>query len=233
MKLKNTLFWILLLLAGNLAATSVEVRETGYFSKIDVSGGIELYLTQGNNQRIEIVADDDLIKNVITKTDGNTLTVKLRTNRVSIWKNKTLKVYITAPEIEEIKISGGADLKCSELKCKSDFRLNVSGGADAEFNQLIVAKNAQINTSSGGDSEIKELKATSANLSSNSGSDIKANVMVSGHLELNASSGADISVRGEVGKVSASANSGADINLNKLTYGSIDSNTNSGGNIRK
>ena len=222
-----------LFLVGNVFASTVkEKRETGSFTKISVESGVDLYFTQANSKLIEVEADDKIITNVITVVEDNTLVVKVKKTRL-FGNNKTIKVYVTYPEIKEVNVSGGADFYCKELNCGSTFILNASGGADAEIKNLLAGNNVKINTSGGADIEINSLKSPNCTLSASGGGDIEATVTISDILEINASGGADISVKGQTKSLNVNASGGADIHIKNLSYSSINSNKSGGADIHK
>jgi Protein of unknown function (DUF2807). len=235
MKTKTALSLTLILLFSSAclsASTVKETREVGSFSKISVSNGIDLLFVQANSEKIEVEADNDIIQKVVTKVKGNTLVVEMEKTKLSL-KNRRIKVYVTAPEIDEVNLSSGAEFHCTELKCKSSFGMSISSGAEGEIGRLIAADKVQISTSSGSDCEIKDLKTIKCSLSASSGSDIDVSAIITEEISMSASSGSDISVKGQAQKVKASASSGANINIEKLSYNTIDSSKSSGGKVRK
>lgn len=234
---KKQLFWTLLFLltisVGLQAATIKEVRKTGDFTKIDVSAGIDVYFTQDNNWKVEVEANDDLISQVITKVDGETLVIKKEDSGSRKWRNQSVKVYVSAPELNAVDASSGSDFNCRELKCKSSFSAKVSSGADIDIDKLTVPGKTSLEASSGSDCDVKDLQTKDCYLGASSGSDIDVHITASGNLEANASSGSDISVSGEVKTVTAKSSSGSDINIKKLKYETIDSSKSSGGDVSR
>lgn len=217
-----------------MSAVVKETRTVGSFTKISASGGVDVYFTQSNSQKIEIEADEDLIKDIKTRVESGKLIIEREKKNLS-WGNnkKSMKVYVSAPAIEEVNISGGVDFYCEELKCNSGFKLNASGGADADITKLLVSKSTEILTSGGADIEIKNMETKDCILSASGGGDIDANIQASGNIEMNASGGADIKVSGQAKQVNANASGGSDINIRNLKYENIQSNKSGGSDIYK
>lgn len=85
--------------AGNTITKIVEVTP---FTRVEVYSGIELIITQGAEYKVEIVTGENIIENVEVKQEGQIL--KLKDNSSCNWVREygQTKVYITAPNIEDI-----------------------------------------------------------------------------------------------------------------------------------
>jgi hypothetical protein len=231
---------ILLLFASVLSASVCaaspvkETRQTGSFRKISAGSGVDVYFTQANTQSVEVEADTAVMKQIITEVKDETLIIRVEKQRISrILKNNynNMKVYVSAPEINEINVSGGADFYADALKCNKDFRLNSSGGADANIGKISVEGNTTIATSSGSDIKIKELNAENADISASGGSDLSVTLNVQADLNLNASGGSDISVSGTANLVKANASGGSDIDIRKLKRTNVDVKSSGGSDV--
>ena len=62
-----TLVFLLFLTSFTIQAQSTQTRDVGNFKSISVQSGIDLYLSQEDNQSVEIVAKSDIIDRIITK----------------------------------------------------------------------------------------------------------------------------------------------------------------------
>lgn len=138
--------------AGNTITKIVEVTP---FTRVEVYSGIELIITQGAEYKVEIVTGENIIENVEVKQEGNIL--KLKENSSCNWVREygQTKVYITAPNIEDIysksdrKISSNGVLTYPILRLfaldkdgdgkegagTSDFYINVNNS------QLVIENN--------------------------------------------------------------------------------------------
>jgi len=200
-----------------------ETRKVGGFDAIEVSHGIEVYLTMDSTVQVNVEAAEDLLEHLVTEVKGETL--KIYFDRPFNW-NSQAKVWIQAKEINMINISGGVDfygeslLETRDLEIKasggSDIRLEVktktvdvdiSGGADVVLSGSTV--NLWANSSGGSDLNAFELVAQKADLDASGGSDIKA--YVEEELDANASGGADISYRGNPQVVNTKTSASGDI----------------------
>jgi hypothetical protein len=207
----------------NLGPTEKEARKIDDFSEIEVSHGINVYLTMGNTNHLEVETNEELMDKLVTEVRGDKL--KIYFEGTFIWA-KTANVYLEARTIYKISASGGSDVKGeNELKTEnlelrasggSDIRLEVdvedlevevSGGADVEL--IGEATYIEANTSGGSDLKAFDLITQTARLEASGGSDIK--VFVEDDLEANASGGADIRYRGNPRNLETRDSSGGDV----------------------
>jgi hypothetical protein len=193
-------------LAGNRDET--QNRNVKDFNAIDVSTGIDLYITMGNTEEVKVVADDDIIDDIKTEVRNGTLHIFQKHNNWFNWGgNKTRKVYVTVKELNAIDASSGSDVESENTLEGEELKVSTSSGSDVELD--VYYKNFSIDASSGSDAEISgKVKYLTAEASS--GSDIDASGLESQYCKVRGSSGSDISVRVS-DELVAHASSGADI----------------------
>lgn len=202
-----------------------ETRRVTGFSAIEVSHGIDVYLTMGSREFLEVETPEDLLEHLVTEVKGGKL--KIYFDRSFNWNNET-KVYVQAKNIESIHTSGGSDLFGENKLETKELELKASGGSDIKLE--IDTKNLEVNVSGGADIE---LSGQTVHLYANSsgGSDLKAFELVAQRADLEASGGSDIKVYVEE-EIEAKASGGADIEY-MGTPSLINSNSSSSGDIKK
>ncbi|MGE0018142.1 MAG: head GIN domain-containing protein [Draconibacterium sp.] len=194
-------------LAGNSDKT--ETRNVSNFKGVDVSAGIDLYITMGETESVKIIADDDIIEKIITEVKDGVLHIYVKQNNWFNWTgNETRKAYVTIKELNKIEASSGADVNSENTLKGEELKINVSSGAEVEVD--VYYKNLEVSTSSGSDAKLTG-KVKNLEASSSSGSDISAKELESVVCKASASSGSDITVNVS-DELYASASSGADIN---------------------
>lgn len=212
-------------LAGNSDKT--ENRNVSNFKGVDVSAGIDLYITMGETESVKIVADDDIIDKIVTEVKDGVLRIYVKQNNWFHWSgNETRKAYVTIRELNRIEASSGADVKSENTLKGEELKIRVSSGADVNVDVLY--KNLDVNTSSGSDAKITG-KVKSLKASSSSGSDISAGDLESVICKASASSGSDVTVKVSE-ELYANASSGGDVKY----YGNPsvkDINESSGGDV--
>ena len=194
-------------LAGNTDKT--ETRNVSNFKGVDVSAGIDLYITMGETESVKIVADDDIIDKIITEVKDGVLHIYVKQNGWFNWSgNETRKAYVTIKELNRIEASSGSDVNSENTLKGEELKINVSSGAEVEVE--VYYKNLDVNTSSGSDAKLSG-KVKNLRASASSGSDINAKELESVTCKASASSGSDVTVSVSE-ELNASASSGADVN---------------------
>ena len=198
-----------------------EKRDVSSFNKINASSGIDVRFTQGNTLSVEVEADTDVLSSIITTVSANTLTIK----KEKSFKGRSLKmtVYITAPSLEELTLSGGSDFYLDHLDTDR-LTINSSGGADSEIGSLKVKSTFAINSSGGSDCDISKLEAQDCELRSSGGSDVDISGLKAANVKVNASGGSDMKLKGEVKNLNINVSGGADVHIKELKYDHIISN---------
>lgn len=185
-----------------------EIRKVASFSAIDVSSGIDLYLRMGDTQKVQVVADDDIIDKIKTVVKDGTLRIYMKQSGwFNIRVNKTRKVYVSVTDLVRLHASAGSDVE-TEGQLKGE-KLSVSASSGSDVKLDVFYRDFSISTSSGSDAKLKG-KVKYLKAESSSGSDIHASDLEAKFGKISASSGSDISVT-VTEEISASASSGADV----------------------
>lgn len=216
MKTTKLLFTLVLsILAGiGIAADGnsdkTENRNVSNFKAVKVSTGIDLYISMGTTEEVKIIADDEIIDDLITEVKDGTLKIYMKqSNKWFNWNtgNQTRKAYVTVKELQEIHASSGSDVKSENTLKGEDLKVSSRSGSDVEID--VYYKNVWLDTSSGSDAKISG-KTKNFNAEASSGSDIDAEDLESVICRVSVSSGSDASVN-VTGELYAKASSGADV----------------------
>ena len=188
---------------GNGVVAEETRKITEDFTEISAAEGLNVFVTQGDNFKILVEADENVIELIATDIREGKLKIHTLENIGRATKN----VYVTLPEITVLESSSGADL-IGQNEIKSEkLDLEASSGSDIEVE--VVAAEIEADASSGADIKISGQTAVLyANASS--GADIKARGLMAKRCNADASSGADIAVN-VLESLTADASSGADI----------------------
>jgi hypothetical protein len=113
--------------------TNRETRTVNSFTGVSLSMSADVYLTQGP-QSVTVEAEADDINVVITETSGNTLEIKTKPGN---WRNMHhVKVYVSAPDINEITVSGSGSIHVQQSLKSDEIRLAVSGSGGIKIANL-------------------------------------------------------------------------------------------------
>lgn len=156
---------------GNGEVTK-EQRAVSSFNKIDISGGYEVLINQGDKERLELEVDENLLEYIETETKKNTLYIS---TKKPIGNASSLKLYITVVDVEDIDVSGAIELKNKGTYKTETLEIDVSGAADINLDVDVenltmdmsgasettlsgTANNFEIEISGAGELQAKKLK---------------------------------------------------------------------------
>ncbi len=110
---------------------NAEVRNTSSFSGIKVSGGIDLYLSQGNDYALAVSASEDKYRNEIkTEVDNGVLMISYGGGSLRYNTNRKLRAYVSFKTLESIEATGACDLNINETFKANSVKLKLSGACD-------------------------------------------------------------------------------------------------------
>ncbi len=181
-----------------------ETRDLDEFSKISVSRGMNVYISQGTTAKVVVKADENLLEVIDTYVDDKTLKV---TTLKGIRNATSNKVYVTVPDLEYIKSTSGSNifsedsLKTGNLEIKSSAGSNIR--LSLESGELTISAAAGSNIFLDG-------MAKSVNMKASSGSNIKAGDLLAENCDAKVSSGANIWIKVQNG-LTAKASSGGNL----------------------
>jgi hypothetical protein len=126
-----------LTLACNVAGADVkgsgtsrtEARTVPAFKGLSVSLAVQLEVTVGEPQSVVLVADDNLLPLIRTRTSGDTLVID---SKKSFSSKKPLVVRISTPSLEALASSGVTNGTIKGIAGRR-FAVNVSGSGDVEL----------------------------------------------------------------------------------------------------
>jgi hypothetical protein len=202
-----------------------ENREISGFNSISASAGLNVYLTQSDDEHVVVEADENLMEYIITDVRGHELKCEVEGN---IRRSTKLNIYVSYKTLNNISVSSGADINTENILHSNNLSINVSSGADADLEIEAVSVNCQV--SSGADVKLKG-KCDHINANSSSGADIKANGLFCKSAQAIASSAGDIRLSVSE-SINANASSGGDI----VFHGSpktINIDESSGGDVKQ
>lgn len=204
---------------------SKEVRKVSSFKGIKVSTGINVYLFQGDEEKIVVEADKNLQECIITEVDDHVLKCYID---CSVTRSTKMNVYVNFKQLNLIKASSGSDVYGETVIEADELEIDVSSGADVKVE--VNAGYLDCDVSSGADAVIKG-KANEFKGDASSGADVKAQDLIVKNCKASASSAGDIRIT-VTEKIEASASSGGDV----IYYGnpSIErTNESSGGDVHR
>ena len=192
---------------------NAEKRNVSGYHAIEVSGGIDLYLSQGEEAVAVSAVTAEHRNRIITKVENGVLKIWYEWNsnlRIDLG-NRKLKAYVSCNNLDKLQASGGSDVEVDGSLKISKLDLHVSGGSDfsgrVDLNELTVsasggsdvfisgkADKLLVDASGGSDFKGYELSADICNVEASGGSDIY--ITVNKELSASASGGSDVFYKG-------------------------------------
>jgi len=195
------------------------------FTEIKVSTGLDLYITQGNKNKVTVEADENLHEIIITEVEDGVLKIY---SEKSIWRATAKKIHVTIKDLNVLTATSGSDVYGKGIINTDEISISATSGAD--INIKVNATSVETNSTSGSDIHISGITINHAS-NATSGSEIEAYELESKNTLAKATSGADIDIYASE-KIEAKANRGGDIDF-KGNPKSIVKKTTSGGSISK
>lgn len=204
---------------------------SGSFTAISVSSGIDLYLTQGNEESIAVSASDEkYLPRFKTEVENGTLKIYYDNKGVT-WTahdNRKLKAYVSFKTLQKLHGSAGAEVTVKGSITAEGLEMKFSSGSG--FGGEINAKQLTVDQNSGSEISISG-KADKLTIDANSGASFKGYGLTVDYCNAEASSGAEVKIT--INKeLSAKANSGGGIRYKGEAL-IRDINISSGGAVKK
>jgi hypothetical protein len=219
--MKNILVLVLVLVAYNGIAQdkvifndeNVVLRDVQDFQSVVVKGPFKVYFSSDPETQVAVSAkDSDARDRITTKVTGGTLYVSLDNSGVKWWGvNKEFKVYITAPKLNALNVSGAVNFVVVDILKSTNLSLILSGASN--FSGKIDAEEIKTNLSGASDCKVSgsankfdlvcsgassfkgaDLKVDEADLDASGASSIKIHVIES--LKARASGASSIQYKG-------------------------------------
>ena len=150
---------LLLAFAGAIGALAQdervnEVRKVDDFSSIRIKAVANVEFTQGDKYSLRLEGKEKWVKLTTTEVKDGCLIIDFKRGEKRSVKNiNGLKLYVTAPTLEEVELTGVGSLECKEPLKLDDFTLRISGVGSAEVDDL-TCRRFNVSLSGVGDAEV-------------------------------------------------------------------------------
>ncbi len=169
---------------------NAEIRNTEKFTAIQVSGSIDVYMSQGTETRVVVsAADNNTRDKIITEVKNGVLIIGLKSISMTYNDRKNIRAYVSAPDLAKISMSGSTNFYVDGSLRAQNLEIEMSGASD--FKGDVVAENLRLNGSGSVDFN---LGGSSKNLkiSVSGASDVKAKGHIADFCDASASGSSDI-----------------------------------------
>jgi hypothetical protein len=188
---------------------NAEKRNVSNFHGVEISGGIDLYLSQGE-ETVAVSASEAKFRDKIrTEVKNGVLKIWYETNsnlHLDLG-NRKLKAYVSFKNLDMLDASGGSDIRVEGSIDVSKLSITVSGGSD--FDGKVNISDLKVDASGGSDVDISGTAKT-INIDASGGSDFKGYELITDNCTIDASGGSDVYIT--VNKeLNADSSGGSDI----------------------
>ena len=172
---------------------NAEVRNASGFHAIEVSGGIDLYLSNGDEAVAVSANDKDVRDRIVTEVKNGVLKIYYDWKKGMKFnlKGTSLKAYVSFKNLDGLSASGGSDVKVDGVIKSDRLNLSLSGGSD--FSGNVAAQTMKIDQSGGSDCDLGGT-ATDLRIDASGGSDFNGYNLVTDNCIIQASGGSDIEI---------------------------------------
>lgn len=200
-----------------------ETRSVTDFDAISVSGGIDLYIKQGNKESVTVKATESIIDRLMTEVKNGQLHIYMEKGK---YRNVKMDVFVVVDNLDALHASGGSDVYGQTPFRADEFELHASGGSDVEMD--LEVDRLECHLSGGSDTDL-EGSANHLNIKSSGSSDFEgfgleakhcvimasgssdSSVNVSESLEVNASGSSDVNYKGNPSKTKIKSSGSSDV----------------------
>ena len=190
---------------------NVQTRQVSGFHGVDVSGGIDLYLSNGPESVAISASSTEVRDHIVSEVVGGILRIHMESNWSNSMDNVKVKAYVSLNNLKNLEGSGGGDIIFENLIRAEDLNVHLSGGGTLKgklnVNHLVInqsggsdvklsgnVKNLTLNASGGGNLNGFDLVTDYASIHASGGS--ATELTVNKELRAVVSGGGDITYKG-------------------------------------
>lgn len=201
--------------SGNVVT---ETREVSDFQNVEICCGMQLILTQGDEERLTIEAEDNVISEIETIVSRGTLDIRFHQNfRFFGWRlNHPIRVNLQMREIQGVSISSGSSLDAPNIT-SGQLTLRFSSGSNGEIGE-ITANQVTLNASGGAHASIDTMTTDALDIQLGSGSEVRIDGGNTAHQQIEVNSGSTYlaeNLQSEVAVIDAGSGSSAEVNVSE------------------
>jgi hypothetical protein len=202
-----------------------EERDITGFNGIKASRGVNVYVSQGDEEKVMVEADENLVDLIETEVDDSMLKVTIRRR---IRESTSCKVHVTVSGLKKVQASAGSNIYSEHEIHAGNMELSASAGSNIKME--ITAQALDISASAGSNIFL-EGASREVKVQASAGSNVKAEELITEVCKAKAGSGANIYITVNE-KLDGNASSGGNVFYSGNPR-HLDTASSSGGNVRK
>ena len=145
-------------------AVVTETRQVPAFSRVDVSGGVGLTISDGTSGTVTVSAQPNIVSLITTVVEGDTLHIKPSSSYTT---SAEVEVALDAAGVSGLTVSGGSRVDMANVAADA-LAVDLSGGSVITSSGS--AANLAVTASGGSRADLANLAASSATVDASGGS---------------------------------------------------------------
>lgn len=155
--------------SGKIVTQSVDVRN---FDSVSLEGSGNVYIEQGDSERLTIETDDNILPLLETRVSGRELILGMKPNQ-SIDPSKPIVYQLTVKDLNRVHLKGSGNLYISPIR-SNDMGVAVLGSGDVKI-QGLNADSVSLDLFGSGNITIEDIAGNTATTDLKGSGDIKLN----------------------------------------------------------
>ncbi len=128
--MRSVLFLLTLSIVLTTYGQTKQNRDVCCFNSVEISGAFNVYLRMGDESAVTVIADEDVINDVITEVDNNVLEVSFDGDWWDMGKSSDdVKIYITLSTVKNLEFSGACVVSSKNSLRGSTINIESSGAS--------------------------------------------------------------------------------------------------------
>lgn len=117
------------------------------FSAIEAMGSMDIVISQGSEQKVEVTGHANIIDRIETSVNNGIWKIKLKDGS---YKNADLSFSIIIPELNAASMEGSGDIDINDFSSKENVFLRIIGSGDIQLDENTGCENLNIDIEGSG-----------------------------------------------------------------------------------
>ena len=110
-----------------------KTRTTSDYDGVGIGGNFDINLVQGEEGKITIEAEDNIIPYIVTEVKGNTLHIKYKKN-INVRNTRRITITVPYKDIDKVSLGGSGNITNEGTIKSDDFKVSLGGSGNITLN---------------------------------------------------------------------------------------------------
>ncbi|MDE5987439.1 MAG: DUF2807 domain-containing protein [Prevotella sp.] len=207
--------------AGKMVEKTIDVKD---FNGLHLSHSANVVYTVSDTFSVRVKASEGDMKNLQFENRDSILHIDYHSSdsdngriwNINLRRNNSCTVYISAPYLQHVGISGSADFTCKDTIATKDFEVSIAGSGDVRL-KGVKAETVTFKIAGSGDIDASLCDVAYSEFSIAGSGDMDVDFRDCGDASARISGSGDMDFSGTLGTLSQSVAGSGDIKTKKLT----------------